>query len=56
MTQFKQQYPSLRFHLFSGDTQQVTERLERGLVDFVAIVEEPNRVRYHTMQVPGEEV
>lgn len=32
-------YPSITFHFFSGDTQDVTERLNKGLIDFGILVE-----------------
>lgn len=40
--EFKQKYPLFRYHLTSGNTEQVTERLDRGLIDFAVIVEPPN--------------
>ena len=39
---FQQKYPLFRYHLSSGNTEQVTERLDRGLIDFAVIVEPPN--------------
>lgn len=50
---FRQQYPGLRFHLVSGDTELVTDRLDRGLVDFAVIVEPPSLERYTYLEVPG---
>ena len=40
--EFKQKSPLFRYHLTSGNTEQVTERLDRGLIDFAVIVEPPN--------------
>lgn len=42
----KQECPGLRYHITSGDTEQVTEKLDRGLLDFAAIVEEPVGERF----------
>ncbi|MCQ2501519.1 MAG: LysR family transcriptional regulator, partial [Lachnospiraceae bacterium] len=39
---FKVRYPNLRYHITSGDTEQVLEKLESGLLDFAAIVETPD--------------
>lgn len=50
---FRQQYPDLRFHLVSGDTAMVTDRLDRGLVDLAVIVEPPSLERYTYLEVPG---
>lgn len=50
---FRREYPGFRFHITSGGTEQVTERLDRGLLDFAAIVEPPNLSRYNYLEVPG---
>ena len=49
---FREAYPLLNYHILSGDTAQVTERLERGLLDFAVIVEPPNLQRYNYIELP----
>lgn len=49
---FKERYPLFRYHLTSGNTEQVTERLDRGLIDFAVIVEPPNLSKYNYLEVP----
>ena len=49
---FKEQYPHFVFHIFSGDTDPVTERLDRGLLDLALIVEPPNLSKYNYLTVP----
>lgn len=49
----KERYPLFRYHLYSGNTEQVTERLDRGLFDFAAIVEPPDLSKYNYIEVPG---
>ena len=44
---FKESYPGFVFHIFSGDTQPVSERLDRGLLDLAVIVEPPNLSKYN---------
>lgn len=34
------QYPNVKFHLYSGNTEIIAERLDRGLLDFAIIVQE----------------
>ena len=41
--EFQEQYPDFRFHLTSGDTSQVVERMDRGLIDLCLIVEQIGR-------------
>lgn len=50
---FRRDYPRLRYHILSGDTAQVTERLERGLLDFAVIVEPPDLQRYSYIELPA---
>ena len=49
---FKEQYPNFIFHIFSGDTEPVAERLDRGLLDLAVIVEPPNLSKYNYLPVP----
>lgn len=49
---FKAQYPDFIFHVFSGDTEPVTERLDRGLLDLAVIVEPPNLSKYNYLTIP----
>ncbi|MCI8609322.1 MAG: LysR family transcriptional regulator [Firmicutes bacterium] len=50
---FRKTYPGLRFHLTSGNTEQVSERLDRGLLDLAVIVEPPNLSKYNYIEMPG---
>ncbi len=49
---FKKVYPDLRYHITSGDTEQVTEKLDKGLLDFAAIFEIPDVRKYNYVQFP----
>lgn len=49
---FKERYPHFLFHIFSGDTAPVTERLDRGLLDLAVIVEPPNLSKYNYLTIP----
>lgn len=50
--EFRKDYPLFRYHLTSGNTEQVVERLDRGLLDFAVIVEPPNLSKYNYIEVP----
>lgn len=50
---FKRDYPGLRYHITSGDTEQVTEKLDKGLLDFAVLVEEPDPAKYHWLPFPA---
>ncbi len=49
---FKEQYPGFIFHIFSGDTEPVVERLDRGILDLAVIVEPPNLSKYNYLSIP----
>lgn len=53
---FKKTYPGLRYHITSGDTEQVTEKLDKGVIDFAVLVEEPNTVKYNCLCFPESDV
>ena len=50
--EFRERYPLLKYHILSGDTLQVAERLDRGLLDFAVIVEPPNLQKYNYIELP----
>ena len=49
---FKKKYPGLRYHISSGDTEQVTEKLDKGLLDFALICETPDSRKYGYLTLP----
>ncbi len=53
---FKNVYPDLRYHITSGDTEQVTEKLDKGVIDFAVLAEEPNTDKYHYLTFPKEDL
>ncbi|MCR4865314.1 MAG: LysR family transcriptional regulator [Lachnospiraceae bacterium] len=48
----KERYPSFTYHITSGDTEQVTEKLDKGLLDFGVICEIPNKEKYEFLPFP----
>ena len=50
--QFKARYPGFHYHITSGDTEQVTEKLDKGILDFAVIVEEPDYEKYQAVKMP----
>jgi len=45
-------YPNVRIHLFSGNTEDVVEKLENGLIDFGVGVGAVNLDHYETIRLP----
>lgn len=53
---FHAHYPSVRYHLTSGNTEQVAERLNRGQLDFALICESPDLSKYNYIEIPVPDV
>lgn len=51
--EFQKHYPDFHYHMSSGDTEQVTERLDKGLLDFAVIVQPPNLSKYNYIEIPA---
>ncbi len=49
---FKERYPGLRYHITSGDTEQVADKLDQGLLDFAVLAEVPDPDRYGLLRFP----
>ena len=52
----KAQYPGLKYHITSGDTEQVTEKLDKGLLDFAVICDAPNGKKYDYLPFPEGDI
>lgn len=45
-------YPNLHYHITSGGTEQVLERLNKGILDFAVLVETPDYSKYSVLEFP----
>ena len=52
----KERYPLLQYHITSGDTEQVTEKLDKRLLDFAVVCETPDTRKYSYVQFPESDV
>ena len=48
----KDRYPKLKYHITSGDTEQVEDKLKKGILDFVVLAEEPDESKYDFIALP----
>ena len=44
----KEKYPNFTYHITSGDTEQVTEKLDKGILDFAVLCETPDSNKYES--------
>lgn len=52
----KETCPGLRYHITSGDTEQVTEKLDKGLLDFAVLCDTPDGRKYGYLPFPAPDV
>ena len=52
----KERYPRLQYHITSGDTEQVADKLQKGILDFVVLAEEPDIKKYDFLPFPEADV
>ena len=49
-------YPNIRYHLYSGNEDDVTERLDKGLLDFGILIEPADLSKYNYIKIPAKDV
>jgi len=52
----QQSYPKIRYHLYSGNEDDVTERLDKGLLDFGILIEPADLSKYNYINIPAKDV
>jgi DNA-binding transcriptional LysR family regulator len=52
MTELHEQYPLIQFNIYSANADDVTEKLERGLLDFGLMIEPVNKTKYEYIRLP----
>lgn len=50
------EYPEIRFHLYSGNAEDVTERLDKGTLDFGVLIQPVNIAKYDGVNLPARDV
>ena len=54
--QMRADSPGIRYHLYSGNAQDVTERLDKGLLDFGIVIEPADISKYDALSLPARDV
>jgi DNA-binding transcriptional LysR family regulator len=49
------QYPNIQYHLYSGNYEEVTERLDKGLLDFCLLVDPVDVAKYNQISLPAKD-
>lgn len=51
----QESYPGIHYHLFSGNASDVTERLDKGLLDFGILIQPADISKYDFMNLPAKD-
>ena len=54
--ELKDQYPNIRLNIVSGDTEDLKDRLDRGLLDFALIFTDFDKDAYHYLSLDDKEI
>lgn len=54
--QLQTEYPGIRLNVFSGDTEDLKDKLDRGLLDFALIFTDFDRELYHHLTFDDKEI
>ena len=54
--EFKNRFPNLHYHITSGDTEQIADKLDKGLLDFLVLAEVPDSRKYEYLAFPEADV
>ena len=52
----QREYPQIKCHIFSGNAEDVTDRLDKGLIDFGVLIEHASVVKYDSISLPDVDV
>lgn len=49
-------YPNIHYHLYSGNAAEVTERLDKGLLDFGLLMQPADKTKYDYFNLPEKDI
>lgn len=52
MIKMRENYPNIQYHIFSGSTIEVSEQLDKGLLDFAILIEPIDLNKYNYIKLP----
>lgn len=54
--EIQEDYPAIKFHLYSGNAEDVMEKLDRGLLDFGILIQPVDLSRYDHLELPEKDI
>lgn len=56
LADLQREHPAIRFHLKSGNTEDLTGDLDKGLLDFAVLAQRADPAKYHALDVPARDL
>ena len=56
MKELQNHYPEIKFHIYRGNEEDVTEKLDRGLLDFGILIQPIDLSKYDNITLPDKDV
>jgi len=53
--ELRESYPGIHYHLYSGNSADVTERLDKGLLDFGILIQPADISKYDYINIPSRD-
>lgn len=53
--ELRKNYPGIHYHLYSGNSEDVTERLDKGLLDFGILIQHADISKYDYINIPAKD-
>ncbi len=53
--ELRKTYPGIHYHLYSGNAEDVTERLDKGLLDFGLLIQPADISKYDYINIPAKD-
>ncbi len=54
--ELREEYPGIRYHLYSGNAEDVTERLDQGRLDFGILIQPVDLAKYNYINLSAKDV
>ena len=56
MKDIQQEYPNVKFHVYSGNAEDVIEKLDKGLLDFGVLIQPIDLSKYDNITLPEKDL
>lgn len=53
--ELREKYPGIHYHLYSGNSADITERLDKGLLDFGILIQPADISKYDYINIPAKD-